>query len=96
MSEFAARRAPRRARSRQRVAREVGAAVRWLVWGLGPWGGLEEPLPVMVGRVGVVKVVQPFGSILYLIHTIRSKDTHNQKIQREVLRRSINMQSVHD
>ena len=29
-----------------------------------------------------VKVVQPFGSILYLIHTIRSKDTHDLKIQK--------------
>ena len=33
---------------------EVGAAIRWLVGGLGPWGGREVPLLVMVGRVDVV------------------------------------------
>ena len=50
-NEFAARRAAQRATPRHRVAREVGAAVRWLVWEFGPWGGQEEPLPVMVERV---------------------------------------------
>ena len=54
MSTFEAQRAPLRAQPRQRGAREIGAAVRWLVWGMGPWGDREESLPVMVGRIGVM------------------------------------------
>ena len=47
-NEFAVRRAAQRATLHQRVAGEIGAAVRWLVWEFRSWGGQYEPLPFKI------------------------------------------------